>query len=187
MSLAFTRILRAARGGDPRALDDLLARVYEPLKEIARKRLRAGNRSVTLDTGSLVHEAYLRLFRTVVPDWQDRRHFYSVASMAMRQIILDHARKRAAAKRGGGQFALELDSTNVPVDDQPEEIIALDEALSRLAEIDNRLAQIVQLRYFGGLSVEEVARVLDVSEPTVKRDWRKARALLFHTLRGDES
>jgi len=177
-------MLKAVREGDPRAREDLLARVYEPLKAIARQRLRPGNRSVTLDTGSLVHEAYLRLFRTAAPEWRDRRHFYSVASVAMRQIIVDHARKRATAKRGGGQAPLELDASSVPVDDQAEEILALDQALSRLAQLDPRLAQIVELRYFGGLSVEEVARVVEVSEPTVKRDWRKARALLFQALRG---
>jgi RNA polymerase sigma factor (TIGR02999 family) len=180
-------MLRAARDGDERAREDLMARVYEPLKAIARQRLGPGGRSVTLDTRALVHEAYLRLFKTVSPDWQDRGHFYSVASVAMRQIVVDHARKRATAKRGGGQTPIELDATCIPVDDHAEDILALDQALSRLAGIDPRLARIVELRYFGGLSVEEVARVLDVSEPTVKRDWRKARALLFHALKGGGS
>ena len=182
MALAITRMLRAVREGDPQALDHLMAEVYAPLQAIARKRLRSGGRSVTLDTGALVHETYLRLFRSAMPLWRDRRHFYCVAAAAMRQIVVDHARRRAAAKRGGGKVMVELDSSNAAALDPVVEILALDEALAHLAQLSPRLAQIVELRYFGGLSVEEVARVLEVSEPTVRRDWRKARALLFHAL-----
>lgn len=181
-----TLILRDLRGGGSGAVEALLPLVYEELRAIAHRRLSPGARDVTLDTTALVHEAYVRLFDRSQLDWQDRRHFFSVAAIAMRQIVVDHARKRTAAKRGGGLKRLDLDATNLAVDEQAEEIVALNEALSRLARLDERLARIVELRFFGGLSVEEVAQVMDMSERTVKRDWRKARALLFQAMTAGE-
>jgi RNA polymerase sigma factor (TIGR02999 family) len=177
-----THILRELREGQTGAADDLLPLVYDELRAIAHRRLSPGARELTLDTTALVHEAYVRLFDRSRLDWKDRRHFYSVAAIAMRQIIVDHARTRRAMKRGGRLQRVDLDSTNLAVDEQSEEILALNEALSRLAQLDERLARIVELRFFGGLSVEEVAKVMDMSERTVKRDWRKARAILFQAI-----
>lgn len=177
-----TQILRDLREGSPDAAGTLLPLVYAELRAMAHLRLTPGARDVTLDTTALVHEAYVRLFDRSRLDWQDRRHFFSVASIAMRQIIVDHARKRGATKRGGGLQRVDMDAAELAVDAQADEIVALNDALSRLTLLDERLARIVELRFFGGLSVEEVAEVMEMSERTVKRDWRKARALLYQTL-----
>jgi RNA polymerase sigma factor (TIGR02999 family) len=177
-----TQILRELRGGSSGAVETLLPLVYDELRAMAHRRLNPGARDVTLDTTALVHEAYVRLFDRSQLDWNDRRHFFSVAAIAMRQIIVDHARRRSAEKRGGAMRRVDLDATNLAVDEQAEEIVALNDALSRLAKLDERLARTVELRFFGGLSVEEVAEVMQTSERTVKRDWRKARALLFQAI-----
>jgi RNA polymerase sigma factor (TIGR02999 family) len=177
-----TLILRTLREGRSEAIGELLPLVYGELRAIARRNLASGGRDATLDTSALVHDAYLKLFDRSQLDWQDRRHFFSVAAIAMRQIIVDRARKRATRKRGGGLQRVDLDAANLAVDDQADEILALNEALARLAQIDERLGRIVELRFFGGLSVEEVAEVMEMSERTVKRDWRKARALLYQSL-----
>jgi len=177
-----TRILHELRGGSDSAAAVLMPLVYDELRAMAHRRLSPGARDVTLDTTALVHEAYLRLFDRSRLDWKDRRHFFSVAAIAMRQIIVDHARKRAAAKRGGALQRVDLDSTNLAVDEQAEEIVALNDALSRLSQLDARLAKVVELRFFAGLSVEEVAEVMETSERTVKRDWRKASALLYQAI-----
>ena len=177
-----TQILRDLRGGKHGAAEALLPLVYAELRAMAHRRLSPGARDVTLDTTALVHEAYLRLFDKSVLDWKDRGHFFSVAAIAMRQIVVDHARKRSAAKRGGGLERIDLDSSRLALEQQGEEILALNDALSRLAQLDERLARVVELRFFAGLSVEEVAQVLDTSERTVKRDWRKASALLYQSM-----
>jgi RNA polymerase sigma factor (TIGR02999 family) len=177
-----TLILRTLREGRSEAIGDLLPLVYAELRQIARRHLASGGRDATLDTSALVHDAYLKLFDRSQLDWQDRRHFFSVAAIAMRQIIVDRARRRSALKRGGGMARVDLDAANLAVDEQAEEILALNEALARLGRIDERLGRIVELRFFGGLSVEEVAEVMEMSERTVKRDWRKARALLYQSL-----
>jgi RNA polymerase sigma factor (TIGR02999 family) len=177
-----TRILQELKGGADGALETLMPLVYDELRAMAHRRLSPGARDVTLDTTALVHEAYLRLFDRARLDWNDRRHFFSVAAIAMRQIVVDHARKRTAAKRGGALQRVDLDSTNLAVDAQAEEIVALNEALSRLSRLDERLAKVVELRFFAGLSVEEVAEVMETSERTVKRDWRKASALLYRAI-----
>jgi RNA polymerase sigma factor (TIGR02999 family) len=182
-----TQILRELRDGGSDAVDSLLPLVYEELRAMAHRRLTPGARDVTLDTTALVHEAYVRLFDRSRLDWKDRRHFFSVAAIAMRQIIVDHARRRSAVKRGGGLTRVDLDSTNLAVDAQAEEIVALNDALSRLARLDERLASVVELRFFAGLSVQEVAEVLDTSERTVKRDWRKACALLYRAMTEEPS
>ena len=181
-----TQILHELRDGRSGAVEALLPVVYDELRAMAHRRLSPGARDVTLDTTALVHEAYLRLFDPARLEWSDRRHFFSVAAIAMRQIIVDHARRRSAAKRGGAMRRVELDSTCLAVDDQAEGIVALNDALSRLSKLDERLGRIVELRFFGGLSVEEVAEVMEMSERTVKRDWRKARALLYQAITSAE-
>jgi len=177
-----TLILRTLREGRNEAIGDLLPLVYAELRAIARRHLASGGRDATLDTSALVHDAYLKLFDRSQLDWQDRRHFFSVAAIAMRQIIVDRARKRSTRKRGGGLARVDLDAANVAIDEQADDIMALNEALTRLVRIDERLGRIVELRFFGGLSVDEVAEVMEMSERTVKRDWRKARALLYQSL-----
>ena len=177
-----TRLLHEMREGDPRALETLLPAVYAELRAIAHRRLTPGARDVVLDTTALVHEAYVRLFDRAPLEWADRRHFFSVAAMAMRQIVIDHARRHHAQKRGGDQVRVDLDVAEIPIDDASERILALDQALSRLSERSERLGRVVELRYYGGLSVEETAEVLDVHPRTVKRDWRKARAILYAAL-----
>jgi RNA polymerase sigma factor (TIGR02999 family) len=181
-----TQILRDLRDGASGATEALLALVYDELRAMAHHRLSSGARGVTLDTTALVHEAYVRLFDRSQLDWKDRRHFFSVAAIAMRQIIVDHARRRGALKRGGDLKRVDLDSTNLAVDDTAEEIVALNDALSRLARLDERLARVVELRFFAGLSVQEVAEVMETSERTVKRDWRKACALLYQAMTAEE-
>jgi RNA polymerase sigma factor (TIGR02999 family) len=176
-----TRLLLAARDGDPEALDRLVPLVYDELRVIARHRL--GIRSHhTLDTTGLVHEAYLRLCDQTRLRLNDRRHFFAVASIAMRQIVVDYARRRTALKRDGKR--VDLDHVEIPVAEQAQEILSLHEALERLSQVNPRLARVVELRFFGGLSVEEVAEVIGVDPRTIKRDWRKARALL-HAELGD--
>jgi RNA polymerase sigma factor (TIGR02999 family) len=178
-----TRLLDDWRRGDETAVDRLLPAVYREMRDLARaqlRRLRPGN---TLDTTALVHEAYLKLVDHTRADLHDRNHFFAVASRAMRQILVDYARARAAQKRGGGADALPLEEDGTPVAARAAEIVAVDQALTRLETVDPRLVRLVELRFFAGLSVEETATALSVSDRTVKRDWQKARALLAMELR----
>src|SRR5258706_14984950 len=162
-----TQILRVLRDGRSGAVEALLPLVYQELHAMAHRSLSPNARDVTLDTTALVHEAYIRLFDRSAADWNDRRHFFSVAAIAMRQIIVDHPRRRRALKRGGAMQRLPLeDATHLAVDEQADEIVALNDALLRLAQLDERLARIVELRFFGGLSVEGVAEVMQMSERT---------------------
>ena len=177
-----TRLLVSIRGGDRGALNALLPLVYRELHGMAHRALGPGSQDATLNTTALVHEAFLRLHDQAGLSLQDRKHFFSVAAIAMRQIVIDHARRRAARKRGGGVRPISLEDVDVPVDDGAEELLALDDALSRLSTLDERMGRVVELRFFGGLSVEEAAEVLDVDPRTVKRDWRKARAILYAAL-----
>ena len=147
---------------------------------MARRRFRERNR--TLDTTALVHEAYLRLVKQSHPAVHDRHHFFAVAARAMRQLTVDYARRRTAGKRGGRMPVVSIDDADVPVVERAAQIVALDDALDRLAEVDESLSKLVELRFFGGLSVEEAADLLGCSARTVKRDWRKARALLHAEL-----
>ena len=179
-----TRLLHSVRDGDRRALDELLPLVYGQLHGLASRTLAGGGRSEVLDTTALVHEAYLKLHDSDRLTLEDRRHFFSVAAMAMRQIAVDHARQRRAARHGGQQIRVDLDRTQIPVQDGSETILALDQALTRLKELNDRSAQVVELRFFGGLSVEETAETLGLDPRTVKRDWRKARAILYAALGG---
>jgi RNA polymerase sigma factor (TIGR02999 family) len=173
-----TRLLERLREGDAEALDRVLPLVYEELRAIAHRQLARGRPGQTLDTTALVHEAYLKLVDAKGGGWNDRRHFFAVAATAMRQIVVDRARRRNALKRGGGAEPSLLDESRLGMDTRATEILALDQALGRLSRLDERLTRLVELRFFAGLTVEETAGVLDISERTVKRDWQKARALL---------
>lgn len=179
-----TRLILAMRAGRDGALRELFPLVYDELRRIARHRRPAGP-GATVSTTELVHEAYLRLFDQTHLDFNDRRHFFAVAAMAMRQIVVDRARRRSALKRGGGAVRVDLDDAPLASHDAVEDILSLDEALRRLEEMDPRLARVVELRFFGGLSVEETAEVIGLDPRTVKRDWRKARALLQAMLGGE--
>jgi RNA polymerase sigma factor (TIGR02999 family) len=179
-----TRLLEAARNGDSRAIDELYPLVYQDLRGVAHRALLGGRPGDTLNTTALVHEAYLKLHGASRFEPVDRRHFFAVAARAMRQIIVDHARSRGAQKRGGAYQRVDLDAATIAADDSGSAVLALEEALAKLATLDARLARVVELRFFGGLSVEETADVLGIDPRTVKRDWRKARAVLYLTLEG---
>jgi RNA polymerase sigma factor (TIGR02999 family) len=177
-----TGLLAALREGDRTALDRLFPVVYQELHDRAHRQLARRRPGDTLSTTALVHEAYLKLTDSAHQTYQDRVHFFAVASRAMRQILVDYARRMTAAKRGSG-LAVSLDPDQLGDPGRAEELIALDEALARLEVLDERLARNVEMRFFGGLSVEEAAEALGVSPRTVKRDWRRARAFLFEAVR----
>jgi RNA polymerase sigma factor (TIGR02999 family) len=179
-----TQLLIAYRDGDRDAFDRLVPMVYEDLRRIARRQLRRGAPGQTLNTTGLVHEAYLKLVDPAKVDWQGRGHFLAVSARAMRQVIIGYARKRSAGKRGGGERPVTLDEAQIAVDDQAERLLALDRALERLGGKDPRLAQVVECRFFAGLSEEETAQALGVSLRTAQRDWMRARAWLKEELRG---
>lgn len=180
-----TQILIQSRMGDHRALDALFPIVYEEMSRIAQRQLRAFRPGDTMNTSAVVHEAYLRLIDQTQVAWQDRAHFFATAARAMRFIIVDYARQRGAQKRGGGAAMLSLDDVDVPFEEQAGVLLALNEALTRLGAVDARLAQVVECRYFGGMSEEETARALGVSDRTVRRDWTKARAWLYMEMEAD--
>jgi len=171
-----THLLRQVAAGNDDALQHLFDALYYGLRQAARRQLAAAP-SRSLTPTELVHELYLKLAATESHDWHDRGHFFRVASRAMRQLMIDRARAHSAAKRGDGRAAVELDSQLGAVDDA-ESLLALNQALEALAARDPRLAEVVELRFFGGLTGKQVARVLGVTERTVKRDWRLARAFL---------
>lgn len=173
-----TVLLRAHRAGQPGALDRLMPLVYAELRRIARRHLGGGRGSETIQTTALVHEAYLRLAGPTPIAPEDRAHFFAIAATAMRHVLVDYARRRSALKRGGGAHATTLSNKGLAVDARAEEVLALDDALTRLGALDERLAKVVEMRFFGGMEVEEVAAALGVSDRTIKRDWRKARAFL---------
>ena len=181
-----TRLLEEARAGDPSALNRLLPLVYDQLKAVAAQALHAERPGHTLQPTALVHEVYMRLVDQRAP-WRDRAHFFGIAAQAMHRILVDHARARRASKRGGSAARVSLDETNdgpaetvVELDD----VLEIDEALTELAALDALEARIVELRYFGGLTIEESAEALNVSPATVKREWRMARAWLYRRLSG---
>jgi RNA polymerase sigma-70 factor (ECF subfamily) len=176
-----TDLLVSWRNGDRAAVHQLIPLVYEELRALAHRQL-GGHGPQMLQTTALVHEVYLRLAGRSQLRVEDRRHFFAIAARAMRQLVVDHARRQAAGKRGGSQRMVPLDGAEIPVAGRAAEIVAIDAALDRLAAHDARLSQVVELRFFGGLSVEETADVLGSSPRTVKRDWRKARAFLYREL-----
>lgn len=179
-----THLIARVREGESGSMDRLFEVVYDDLKRRAHAQLNGS--SPTLNTTALVHEAYVKLSGAREPDWADGQHFFRVAARAMRHIVIDRARKRLTLKRGAGRAPLDLDRIQVGADSAADQMVALDDALSRLARQDPRLAEVVELRFFGGLSVEETARSLGISERTVKRDWRLARAFLHETLSEDD-
>jgi RNA polymerase sigma factor (TIGR02999 family) len=179
-----TRLLRAWAGGDRSAFDRLTPRVYHELRRIAGNCMQAERPGRTIQTTALVHEAYLRLIDTSSVDWQHRAHFFAVCATMMRHILLDRARRRVAAKRGGAISRVNLDEIPDLSTRRAGELIALDDALNTLTKIDPRKARVIELRFFGGLSVEETAEVLKISPDTVTRDWRLARAWLHTELSG---
>jgi len=178
-----TQLLLEARGGDRAAFDRLYSHVYDALREVAHRRLLQYRPGETLDTTALVHEVYLRLVDQSRAGWQDRAHFFALTSRAMRFVVVDYARARTAAKRGGREADLPLDTVQVAADDRAEDVLALAEALEQLAGVSPRLGELVEYRYFGGLSFEEIADVTGRSVRTVKRDWTRARAWLYRSMR----
>jgi RNA polymerase sigma factor (TIGR02999 family) len=180
-----TQLLVRARDGERAALDALLPLVYQELHRIAGLRRPRGHPDPTINTTGLVHEAYLKLFGRSRLEVVDREHFFAVAATAMRQIVIDHVRARDSLKRGGGVRKVDLDSQLIGIEDRGEEVLAIDQALTRLTELDQRLALVVELKFFAGFSEEEIGDVLDRDPRTIRRDWRKARALL-HAFLGEE-
>jgi RNA polymerase sigma factor (TIGR02999 family) len=177
-----THLLVAWRNGEADAPRRLFPIVYKELRLMARHRLGRRRRDQTLDTAALVHEAYLKLADHSRLDLADRRHFFALTGRVMRQIVVDEARRRVSQKRGGSQALASLDEVDLPLMDRPAELLSLDSALEQLARRDRYLARIVELRFFAGLSVEDVAEALDSSPRSVKREWRKARAFLLREL-----
>jgi RNA polymerase sigma factor (TIGR02999 family) len=176
---AITRLLGEARDGRPGALDELLPLVYEGLLRLARAKLRDERPGHTLNTTALVHEAYLDLAGQRSSAWQNRNHFFAVASMAMRRILVDYARGRGRQKRGSNAVHVPIDDAlSLVAEERGDEIVLLDDALERLAAINHRACSVVECRYFGGLTIEETADALGIAPMTVKRDWLMAKTWL---------
>ncbi len=181
-----SQLLVAWGDGDRAALDELMPLVYEELRRLAHKCIRRERPGHTLQTSVLVNEAYLRLVDQKNIHWQDRAHFFGIAARLMRQILVDYARQRGSAKRGGDARRVPLDEAMIVSEERAADVVALDDALKSLAEIDPRKSQIVELRFFGGLSIEEAAEVLKVSPGTIMREWTLAKAWLRREMTADE-
>ena len=177
-----TRLLASVREGNRDAIDRVFDLVYAELHSAARRQLARARPGQTLETTVLVHEAYLKLVDSAQSNWADRGHFFAVAAKAMRQIIIDYARWTTRQKRGGGVHKISLEDVDVASEDRAGELIALDEALTKLESLSERLARLVELRFFAGLSIEETAETMSMPPHQVKREWRKARAFLFQSL-----
>ncbi len=173
-----TQLLHASQLGNREALDDLLPIVYEELRRLARHQLSKERHNHTLQATALVNEAYLKLIDQHSVDWQNRAHFFSIASETMRRILVNHAIERNAQKRGGGATLLSLDDEIDFIHQRDLDMLALDDALNRLAEFDKTQAKIVEFKFFGGMTNEEIANVMEVSDSTIKREWRMAKAWL---------
>ena len=181
-SAHITGVLQAIRSGDSDAVDDLFRAVYDELRRIAHGQRRRWHGDETMDTTALVHEAYLKLVKQDEVDWHDRAHFYAVAATAMRHILTNYAERRLAAKRGGGSPHIPLDEANPISEEGAEDLLALNEALERLGEIDPRQSRVVECRFFAGLGIRETAEALGVSHATIERDWALASAWLRRAL-----
>ncbi len=179
-----TQLLAAWREGNQAALDELYPLVYGELHRLARRYMSRERKGHTLQTTALINEAYVRLVDQRNVQWANRSHFFAISAQIMRRILIDHARRHAYAKRGGGARQVSLDETATMAQNDFSEFLRLDEALKSLAELDPRRSQVVELRYFGGLNNEEIAGVLKISENTVIRDWNMARAWLHRQLAG---
>jgi len=162
--------------------EELLSQVYQELRRLAHHRMKAERPDHTLQSTALVHEAYARLVGNGEVDWKNRAHFFHAAAEAMRRILIEHARARSGPKRGGGRVRIPLDVLDLATQDDPGQILALEEAISRLEQKDAQAARVVRLRFYAGLSVEETAKAIGISERTVKRDWAFARAFLVRAL-----
>lgn len=180
-----TRLLHAAASGQRGDLDGLMMAIYEDMRRLAMSHMRSERNDHTLQPTAVVHEAYVKLIDQRRTDWQDRLHFFAVASRIIRRILIDHARARQADKRGGGGTRLRIDDYDPAAPAQDIDMLALDEALKELAEIDEQQARIVELRFFGGCTVPEIAELLKIGNRTVDRDWQAARTWLFVRLEGD--
>jgi len=179
---AVTQLVRASREGNREALDRLFSLLYEELRRVAHRQLLGRRPDATLNTTALIHEAYLRMVDQGQAEWEDRAHFFGYAARVMRAVIVDYARHRGARKRGGRMTRLSFDDSDLPIEAQADAIVAIDHALTQLAELNERLSQVVECRFFGGLSVDETATALQVADRTVRRDWIKAKAWLFEAL-----
>lgn len=177
-----TQLLGAWRHGDAEAMDRLMALVYDELRRIAHAQLRREDPGHTLSTTALIHEAYVRLVDTTRIEWRDRAHFFGVTAAVMRRVLIDYARRYHSAKRGNRPARVSLDESNIAVEERADILVALDDALTRLAAIDERLARVVECRFFGGLTEEETAEVVGVNARTVRRDWVKAKGWLYQEL-----
>ncbi len=181
-SKQITKLLAGVHDGDPAAAQKLMPLVYDELRALAAQHLRSERPNHTLQPTALVHEAYLKLIDQTRVQWQGRTHFFAIGAQIIRRILVDHARQHKRRKRGGGAARVTLDDAVALAPQRDEEILALDEALERLAKLDPRQAQVVEMRFFGGLSVKEVAEQLKVSTRTVEGDWTMARAWLLREL-----
>jgi RNA polymerase sigma factor (TIGR02999 family) len=179
-----TQILEQTRAGDRDAYERLMPLVYGEMRQLAARYLRRERIDHTLQPTALVHEAFLKLIGQRHVDWKNRAHFFGIAAQAMRRILVDHARSVGRTKRGGAERPVSIDDVQVALTPRPIDLIALDDALQRLGELDPQQSRVIELRYFGGLSIEETAEVLGVSSSTVKREWTMARAWLYHELGG---
>jgi RNA polymerase sigma factor (TIGR02999 family) len=178
-----TKLLQDWSHGDKQALNELMPVVYQELKKLASSYLRSERPDHTLQPTALIHEVYIRLIGQNMPEWENRAHFFGVAARLMRQILIDHARSRSAERRGGpNQSKILLDDVPLFSQDQAAELLAFDEALRKLAELDERKAKIIEMRSFAGMNVDETARALNVSEATIKREMRLAKAWLMREL-----
>jgi len=175
---SITLLLQDWGAGNPSAMQDLYPRIYQQLRAIAAGQIRRWQGDATLGATDLVHEAYLKLVDQTQARWQDRAHFLAVAATAMRQILINRAERRSAAKRGGGWHQVSLAGCELAEDEASEQLLALEDGLQQLAKLDPRLVQVTEFRFFAGMSEAEIGHVLGVNERTVRRDWRKARAFL---------
>lgn len=178
----FTRLLLAWNGGDESALDKLVPQVYQELRRLAKRQMRGEHPDHTLQTTALINEAYLRLVDLGNVQWRNRAHFFALCARLMRNILVDFARSRHYAKRGGGAQPVSLEESLVVSPAHSTDLVAVDDALQALAKVDERKAQVVEFRFFGGLTVEESAEVLKVSPETIRRDWRLAKVWLLREL-----
>jgi RNA polymerase sigma factor (TIGR02999 family) len=182
MSLNVTKILSEVSNGSDEAYNLLFSAVYDQLRDIANRLMLYERDGHTYSRTDLVHEVFLKMSGNDQVDWENRTHFYGVAAICMKQLLVDYARRRLAQKRGGGVMKKTLISEWIPADKEAREILSLDDALEKLKQYDKRMAQVVDYRFFGGLTIEETAEVMGVSKNTVKRDWAKARGLLYKEL-----
>ncbi len=182
-----TRLLRAAASGERRDLDALMAAIYDDLRRLAISQMRSERDDHTLQPTALVHEAYLRLIDQRSTEWKDRVHFFAVAARIIRRILVDHARERHALKRGGSAERVAIEALDHAATRDGVDLMLLDDALSQLAELDTTQAQIVELRYFGGLTIEEIAETLGIGKRSVDRHWQAAKAWLCFRLGGESA